>query len=119
MAVVGLKELKGRAAGTGFVSGRGALLLSSIAIVGELGAVVVCSFTTSAKGVRGGFEARNVGAVVRGFGAGRVYTKTCESEGAQTRHHGGKPTLREEAAVAIDQMLAQIPTVSKLIITLK
>lgn len=42
-----------------------------------------------------------------------------EFEGAQTRHDGCKPTFREEAAAAIDQMLAQVPAISKLVVTLQ
>lgn len=70
-----LKELRGSAAGTDFVSVRVVLLLSSAG--GGLAAKGICSLAASVKGVRGGFDAKNAGAVAAVFGAGRVYTGPC------------------------------------------
>ena len=84
VAVDDLKELSGReAAGRGFVSGMGALFVSAMS--GGLAVRVGCSLPASGNGVRGGFATRRAGAFEGGFGAGRVYTKTCELEPCPNR----------------------------------
>jgi len=86
-----MKELWGSAAGIGFVSWTGVLSVSS---TGGLAAVVVCSLATSAKGVRGCFGVERTGALATGFGAGRVYTMSCQPKWANTWYRKTHPLGR-------------------------
>ena len=75
---------------------------------------------TSGKGVRGCLGDAKADTFETLFGAGRVYTATCQPrlvQHAGTR--GRERTLWEEAAVSINQMLAKVPPVSELVVALE